>query len=84
MNHRYFIKLLRSDPIGFDRLVVLSPLPVTGASQAAVGATITVYTLRTEYNTSGSGSGCFLREAIRAADTNTAFGGCAQPVPVTT
>ncbi len=58
-------------------LVILSPLPVAGSTQKAVSGTITVNTLTDEYNTSGSGSGCSLREAIRAANTNTAFGGCA-------
>jgi CSLREA domain-containing protein len=36
-------------------------------------ATITVTTLADEFNT---GAGCSLREAVEAADTNAAFGGC--------
>ena len=38
--------------------------------------TITVTTTADEYNTSGAGTGCAVREAIQAANTNSAFGGC--------
>jgi CSLREA domain-containing protein len=57
-------------------LILLSPLPVSGSTRPAVGAAITVNIATDEYDLSGSGTGCSLREAIRAADTNAAFGGC--------
>ncbi len=44
-----------------------------GSVRAAQAATITVTTTADEYNT---GPGCSLREAIRAANTDVAFGGC--------
>jgi CSLREA domain-containing protein len=49
--------------------------PDRQASRAAGAetATITVTTLADEFNT---GAGCSLREAVEAADTNAAFGGC--------
>ena len=45
-----------------------------GFPHAAQAATITVNTTADEFNT---GPGCSLREAIQAANTDTAFGGCA-------
>ena len=44
-----------------------------GYPAAAQAATITVNTTADEFNT---GPGCSLREAIRAANTDVAFGGC--------
>ena len=44
-----------------------------GYPHAAQAATITVNTTADEFNT---GPGCSLREAIRAANTDAAFGGC--------
>ncbi len=44
-----------------------------GFSRSAQAATITVNTTADEYNT---GPACSLREAIRAANTDAAFGGC--------
>ncbi len=38
--------------------------------------TIQVNTEIDEYNTTGTGTGCSLREAIQSANTDTAFGGC--------
>ncbi len=63
------------------RILVVSFLMVTGltlrfarAVQAApLPAIIPVNTTADEFNT---GTGCSLREAIQAANTNTAFGGC--------
>lgn len=43
---------------------------------AETEAVITVTTNLDEYDTNGSGAGCSLREAITAANTNAAFGGC--------
>lgn len=54
-------------------LALVSPGPVTASSLQAVGATITVNTTTDEYNT---GANCSLREAIRAAELDAAFGGC--------
>ncbi|MDO8494862.1 MAG: CSLREA domain-containing protein, partial [Deltaproteobacteria bacterium] len=42
----------------------------------AQAATIYVETTADEYNTTGTGNRCSLREAIQAANTDTAFGGC--------
>ena len=44
-----------------------------GFTRSAQAATITVNTTADEYNT---GPACSLREAIRAANTDAAFGGC--------
>src|SRR3954451_11338058 len=52
---------------------VLSLLATTG-TQTALAASITVNTTADEYDT---GAGCSLREAIQAANTDAAFGGCA-------
>jgi CSLREA domain-containing protein len=47
---------------------------ILGFTRAAQAAAITVNTTTDEYNT---GPNCSLREAIQAANTDTAFGGCA-------
>ena len=52
------------------------PLLATPAHAAPQGNTITVTTTSDEYNTSGTGAGCSLREAITAANTDAPFGGC--------
>jgi CSLREA domain-containing protein len=49
-------------------LLVAAPVPTTGAA-----GTITVITTNDEL---GPGSGCSLREAIQAANADSAFGGC--------
>ncbi len=49
--------------------------PVTADSLSPQNI-IQVNTESDEYNTSGTGTGCSLREAIESANTNTAFGGC--------
>jgi CSLREA domain-containing protein len=46
-------------------------LPASGTA-----ATIPVGTTADEFDNTGSGGGCSLREAVRAANTNAAFGGC--------
>jgi CSLREA domain-containing protein len=46
------------------------------AFSAVQGNLIQVTTDQDEFDTSGSGSGCSLREAIQSANTNSAFGGC--------
>ena len=46
-------------------------------ARPAYAAGITVTTTADEYDTAGTGTGCSLREAIQAANTNAAFGGCA-------
>ena len=64
MNHRNSFVLRMTLLILSICLIALSTLPVSGSSQQAIGATITVNTLVDEFN---SGSDCSLREAIRAA-----------------
>jgi CSLREA domain-containing protein len=54
-------------------LIVLSPLPVVGSPAVAPAASITVTTLVDEM---GTGANCSLREAIYAANYDTAYGGC--------
>jgi hypothetical protein len=49
---------------------------VAPASPAAPAVTIPVTTSADEHDTSGAGSGCALREAIVAANSDSAFGGC--------
>jgi CSLREA domain-containing protein len=56
-------------------LGLVSIQPVT-AGNLSPQATIQVTIESDEYNTSGSGTGCSLREAIQSANTNSAFGGC--------
>jgi CSLREA domain-containing protein len=60
-----------------SRLLIIFAVVFTivGFSSAS-NATITVTTFLDEYDYPGSGSGCSLREAITAANTDTAFGGC--------
>ena len=62
---------LRPTIIGLLALAALLALFAQG--QPAHAATITVNTNADEFDT---GSGCSLREAIQAANTNAAFGGC--------
>ena len=42
----------------------------------AAAAGLTVTTAADEFDLSGAGAGCSLREAVQAANTNAAFGGC--------
>src|SRR5215218_3972847 len=61
---------------GLRRFVSLGVLLTTiglTASSSATAATITPNTFSDE---NGGGSGCALREAIEAANTDAAFGGC--------
>ncbi len=51
----------------------LAVVAVLSLPSSAVAATITVDTQADEWNT---GAGCSLREAVQAANTDTAFGGC--------
>jgi len=51
-------------------VAALLPSPVSGS------AIIDVTTNADEYDTTGSGTGCALREAVQAANTDAAFGGC--------
>jgi hypothetical protein len=44
--------------------------------EAPLGATINVTVTIDEYNTSGSGTGCSLREAVQSANHDANFGGC--------
>ena len=46
------------------------------AGSLAPHNTIQVNIVADEYDTTGTGTGCSLREAIESANTNTAFGGC--------
>ncbi len=59
-------------------LVMINLYPVE-AENLSPQAVILVNTPLDEYNTSGVGTGCSLREAIQSANTNTAFGGCTTP-----
>ncbi len=71
--------LLKRDHWQLKRMAILfasMSLGLVLTVQAASAATINVNTTKDEYNTSGSGNGCSLREAIQAANTNAAFGGC--------
>lgn len=54
---------------------VLLPPPL-GPRPANAGTVIIVTTTADEFDLSGSGAGCSLREAIRAANSDAAFGGC--------
>ena len=58
-------------------VVVVCVLGTLALSTApAQAAAIPVNTTTDEFNTSGTGTGCSLREAIQAANTDSAFGGC--------
>jgi CSLREA domain-containing protein len=48
-----------------------------GLAPTAAAATISVTTTVDEFDDPGPGTGCSLREAVQAANTNAAFGGCA-------
>ncbi|MDO8494598.1 MAG: hypothetical protein Q7S68_04600 [Deltaproteobacteria bacterium] len=61
------IKIIVAGILAFSSLLYNLP------AQAAV---IDVSTLADEYNTSGVGAGCALREAVEAANIDLAFGGC--------
>lgn len=56
-------------------LAVSGSRPVTAHSLSPQN-TILVTTVLDEFNTTGSGTGCALREAIESANTESAFGGC--------
>jgi CSLREA domain-containing protein len=73
MNHRKNTLIGTTILVSSICLSLISPFPVAGSSRLAVGATITVNTTTDEYNT---GASCSLREAVRAAELNTTFGGC--------
>src|SRR5215218_9609084 len=45
-------------------------------ARPSYAAGIAVTTTADEFNTTGTGAGCSLREAIQAANTDAAFGGC--------
>jgi CSLREA domain-containing protein len=50
-----------------------------GMSGSAAASVFVVDTVTDEFDTSGTGTGCSLREAIEAASTDGVFGGCNQP-----
>jgi uncharacterized repeat protein (TIGR01451 family)/CSLREA domain-containing protein len=60
--------------VGAGFILHLLPRPVARAA-----GTIDVTTTSDEYDTSGSGSGCSLREAIESINTSSSFGGCNNP-----
>ena len=70
--------------IALARIIILIIL-ITGLVSSGLAAaespapanTIQVTIGMDEFNTSGSGTGCSLREAIQSANTDTSFGGCA-------
>lgn len=62
-------------------LYALHASTMQNASAAAEGAVIQVTTTADEFNKRGVGTGCSLREAIQAANTNKAFGGCSAGSP---
>ncbi len=57
-------------------LLALASVGTETRTFAETHATINVTTNQDEYDTSGAGAGCSLREAIQAANTDKAFGGC--------
>src|SRR5215212_12159200 len=70
---------LRPSPFWrWSRLLVALALvaAMLSIAQPAYTASITVSTAADEFNTTGTGAGCSLREAIQAANTDAAFGGC--------
>jgi large repetitive protein len=71
--------LAQPDPFWrWSRLLVALAMiaAMLGIARPAYAASITVTTTADEFNTSGTGTGCSLREAIQAANTDAAFGGC--------
>jgi len=54
-------------------VLLLAGVPAAAAAAPRPGTTIVVNTTADEF---GSGSDCSLREAIQAANTNSAYGGC--------
>jgi CSLREA domain-containing protein len=75
---------------GWLRIILLISLLLAIGSYRPVTAdglspqnTIPVNITADEYNTTGSGVGCSLREAIQSANTDTAFGGCPAGGPLT-
>lgn len=57
-------------------LVLITTLPLISTSVVQAAGTINVTTAIDEYDTTGTGSGCSLREAIQSANTDSDFGGC--------
>src|SRR5215203_6157766 len=74
MKNRTLIFLMSSAVRSLTALTVVLSLLATTGSQTVLAATITINTTADEF---GTGGGCSLREAIQAANTDAAFGGCA-------
>jgi CSLREA domain-containing protein len=74
MKHRY--GLLRIALLVCLFLAISGLHPAAAADSLSPKNTILVNIAVDEYDTSGSGAGCSLREAIQSANTDTAFGGC--------
>ncbi len=60
-------------------LGLIPPPHLRWGPEARAAGTIDVTTTMDEYNTSGNGSGCSLREAIESINTGSSFGGCNNP-----
>lgn len=74
---RFLLCSIAALVIAFAVLVV----PALSAPNIAVHHEITVTTTADEYNASGSGTGCSLREAIKSMNDLANFGGCTINVP---
>jgi CSLREA domain-containing protein len=57
-------------------IAAVSAFLLVGVPSALAAATVNVTTQADEYDTSGSGTGCSLREAIKSVDGSADFGGC--------
>lgn len=60
----------------YQLLILVLALVFFLSAQIAAAATINVTTTDDEWNATGSGVGCSLREAIQSANENEAWGGC--------
>ena len=69
------MQLVKRGILFFTLFIIALSIGVTTAF-AEPEAVINVTTNADEYDTNGSGAGCSLREAITAANTDSAFGGC--------
>ncbi|HUW11831.1 MAG TPA: CSLREA domain-containing protein, partial [Anaerolineae bacterium] len=65
-------------------LLLLSGAKSAFARRAVQAGDLTVTTALDEYDISGAGTGCSIREAIQAANTDLPFGGCAEGTGVDT
>ncbi len=74
--------LLLTILLGIMTTLLAGLIPLTRllpGPEARAAGTIDVTTTADEYDTSGSGNGCSLREAIESINTSSSFGGCNNP-----